>query len=202
MVFIDGANFEKKPFHFTSGNKSHKEFTDLSNPLGILLGTHTIATSFAPGTKDASPVSSDSLCYQQKRILTKGINAADTVIEVNDPTCLNEIASWEGHCADLNMIKIGKELIHYLGVSKTKPYTLQKVQRAIGEQKRSATGLMTLLINYSVPLIMVMPGSFLTFIYRTKLRNTMPMLVISTGLGSWISTARSSYLTPDRVIMG
>jgi len=127
--FIDGANFEKKPFHFTSGNKSHKEFTDLSNPLDILLGRHTIATSLAPGTKDASPVPSDSLCYQQKRILTKGINAADTVIEVNDPTCLNEIASWEGHCADLNMIKIDKELIHYLGVSKTKPYTLQKVQR-------------------------------------------------------------------------
>ncbi len=127
--FIDGTNFEKKPFHFTSGDKSHKEFTDLSNPLGILLGRHTIATSLAPGTKDASPIPSDSLCYQQKKILTKGIGAADTVIEVNDPTYLNEIASWEGHCANLNMIKIGGELIHYIGVSKTKPYTLQKVKR-------------------------------------------------------------------------
>ncbi|MDO3627515.1 hypothetical protein [Mucilaginibacter sp. BT774] len=127
--FIDGRNFEKKPFHFTSGDKSHKEFTDLSNPLGILLGRHTIATSLAQGTKDASPIPGDSLCYQQKRILTKGVGAADTVIEVNDPTYLNEIASWEGHCADLNMIKIGKELIHYIGVSTTKPYTLQKVKR-------------------------------------------------------------------------
>jgi hypothetical protein len=127
--FIDGENFEKKPFHFTSGNKSHKEFTDISNPLGILLGRHTIATSLAQGTKDASPIPSDSLCFQQKRLLIKSINAADTTIEVNDPTYLNEIASWEGHCADLNMIKIGKELIHYLGVSKTKPYTLQKVKR-------------------------------------------------------------------------
>lgn len=127
--FIDGKNFEKKPFHFTSGNKSHKEFTDVSNPLGILLGRHTITTALPPGTKDASPIPSDSLCYQQKRILVKSIGAADTVIEVNDPAYLNEIASWEGHCADLNMIKIGKELIHYLGVSKTKPYTLQKVQR-------------------------------------------------------------------------
>lgn len=127
--YIDGKDFEKKPFHFTSGNKSHKEFTDISNPLGIFLGRHTITTALAPGTKDASPVPSDSLCYQQKRILTRSINASDTLIEVNDPTYLDEIASWEGHAKSLNMIKIGKELIHYLGVSETPPYILQKVKR-------------------------------------------------------------------------
>jgi len=152
--FIDGPNFDKKPFHFTSGNKSHKEFTNLSNPLGILLGRHTIATSLAPGTKDVSPIPSDSLCYQQKRILTKTISAADTVIEVNDPTYLNEVASWEGHCADLNMIKIGKELIHYLGVSKTKPYILQKIKRgywgtkAVSHQINDTIYKLTPTINY------------------------------------------------------
>ena len=127
--YIDGVNFDKKPFHFTAGNKSHKEITDLLNPNGILLGRHTIATSLAQGTKDASPIPNDSLCYLLKRILTKSISVTDTVIEVNDPTYLEEIASWEGHCKNLNMIKIGKELIYYLGVANVKPYRLLNVKR-------------------------------------------------------------------------
>ncbi|MDR6844695.1 hypothetical protein [Flavobacterium granuli] len=127
--YIDGKNFETKPFKFTSGNKSHKEFTDISNAQGIFMGRHTIATALAPGTKDASPIPSDSLCYQQKRLLVKSISATDTIILVNDPIYLDEIASWEGHCKSLNMVKIGKELIHYLRVSKTAPYRLLNVKR-------------------------------------------------------------------------
>jgi len=127
--FIDGKDFEVKPFKFTSGNKSHKEFAEISNSKGILLGRHTINTALAPGTKDVCPIPNDSLCYQQKRILANNISATDTIIEVNDPTYLEEIASWEGHCPSLNMIKIGDELIHYLGVSEKPPYTLQNVTR-------------------------------------------------------------------------
>jgi len=127
--YIDGKNFETKPFHFSGGDKSHKEFTDISNPLGILMGRHTITTALAPGTKDASPVPSDSLCYQQKRILVKSINERDTNIAVDNPAFLDEIASWEGHSSSLNIIKIGKELIYYLGISNTPPYKLEKVKR-------------------------------------------------------------------------
>jgi len=135
--YIDGKNFEKKPFHFSGGNKSHKEFTDRSNPLGILMGRHTITTALAPGTKDASPMPSDSLCYQQKRILAKSINETDTNIVVNDPVYLNEVASWEAHCASLNIIKIGKELIHYLGVSDVPPYKLKNVTRGYWHTNKS-----------------------------------------------------------------
>ena len=136
--YIDGKDFEVKPFKFTSGNKSHKEFADMSNSKGIFLGRHTINTSLAPGTKDVCPIPSDSLCYQQKRILARDISATDTIIEVNDPTYLDEIASWEGHCPSLNMVKIGDELIHYLGVSKTPPYTLQNVTRGYWNTKASS----------------------------------------------------------------
>ena len=135
--YIDGRKFEIKPFHFTSGNKSHKEFTDISNPLGILMGRHTITTALAPGTKDASPVPSDSLCYQQKRILIKSISGMDTSIIVNDPSFLNEVASWEGHSPNLDIIKIGKELIYYSGVSDTRPYTLQNVKRGYWNTNKS-----------------------------------------------------------------
>ncbi|ETZ24820.1 hypothetical protein [Pedobacter sp. V48] len=127
--YIDGKNFGKKPIKLTSGNVSHKEFSDMAAKHGITIGRTPITNSLAPGTLDASPTPSDSLCYQQKRLLVKSISATDTVILVDDPTHLDEIASWEGHCADLNMIKIGKELIHYIGVSKDKPYRLLNVKR-------------------------------------------------------------------------
>ena len=94
--YLDGRNQEKKPFRFHSGNKSHREFADMAAAKGIMLGRVNITNSLAPGTKDASPVPSDSLCYQQKRILMKDLSPEDTVIIVDDPTYLEEIASWEG----------------------------------------------------------------------------------------------------------
>ncbi|HWW39627.1 hypothetical protein [Pedobacter sp.] len=127
--YIDGRNFEKKPLKFTSGNKSQKELAEMAAKYGIVIGRTPISNSLAPGTKDASPIPSDSLCYQQKRLLAKNISAADTIITVDDPTHLEEIASWEGHTKSLNMIKIGKELIHYQGISDTKPYRLLNVKR-------------------------------------------------------------------------
>jgi hypothetical protein len=127
--YIDGRNFEKKPLKMAAGAKSHKELSEIAARLGIIIGRTPITTALAPGTKDASPFPSDSLCYQQKRLLTKSIGASDTLIFVNDPQYLDEIASWEGHCKNLNMIKIGKELIHYLGVSKEAPYRLLNVKR-------------------------------------------------------------------------
>lgn len=127
--FIDGADFSKKPIRRTAGNLSHKAFSNLAAARGLIIGRTTITNSLAPGTLDASPVPSDSLCYQQKRVLAKSIGETDTIIIVDDPTHLEEIASWEGHCTNLNMIKIGKELIHYLGVSEQRPYRLLNVKR-------------------------------------------------------------------------
>jgi len=126
--YIDGSSFERKPLRFSSGNKSHREFTDLTNRHGIFVGRHTITTALPKGTKDASPLPSDSLCYQIRRILSKGISADDTSIEVNNPLYLDEIGSWEGHGPGLNMIRIGKELIHYKGISSSFPYRLLNVK--------------------------------------------------------------------------
>lgn len=152
--YIDGPGFEKKPFHFTSGDKSHKEFADLLSEKEIMLGRHTINTSLAEGTKDVSPIPNDSLCYQIRRVLVQDISATDTEIEVKDPLHLDEIASWEGHCENLNMIKIGKELIHYLGISETAPYVLQNVSRgywgteASGHQAHDTIYKLQVTINY------------------------------------------------------
>lgn len=127
--YIDGEDFSRKPFKMASGNLSHREFARLAAEKGLMFGRTNITNSLAPGTKDVFPVPTDSLCFQQKKILTKAINATDTVIEIDDPTYMEEIASWEGHCKELNMVKIGDELIHYLGVSTTKSYRLLNVTR-------------------------------------------------------------------------
>ena len=133
--YIDGKDFSKKPFTSVSGNLSHKEYTQKAQEKNILVGRACITNSLAPGTKDASPIPSDSLCYQQKRLLMNEISPTDTIITVNNPKYLDEVASWEGHCENLNMIKIGKELIHYLGVSDTKPYRLLNVTRGYWNTK-------------------------------------------------------------------
>ena len=127
--YLDGRDFERKPFRFESGDKSHKEFADEAAKIGLMLGRVCITNSLAPRTKDVSPYPSDSLLSQQKRILMNDLSPEDTVILVNDPTYLDEIASWEGHCEELNMVKIGKELIHYLGVTDEAPYRLKNVTR-------------------------------------------------------------------------
>lgn len=127
--YLDGVNHERKPFHLTAGDLSHREYADLLAKDGLILGRTSITNSMAPGTKDCSPVPSDSACIQHRRFLAERMSEADTLIYIDDPTHLEEIACWEGHCKELNMVKIGKELIHYLGVSTTKPYRLLNVTR-------------------------------------------------------------------------
>jgi hypothetical protein len=135
--YIDGENFEKKPIKLNSGALSHREYADLAAKFGISIGRTTITTALAPGTRDVSPVPSDSIWYQQKHLLARTIDAKDTMVYVNDPTYLDEIASWEGHSKELNMVKIGKELIHYQDVSETAPYRLLKVTRGYWNTEKS-----------------------------------------------------------------
>ena len=127
--FLDGRDHARKPYHFTSGDLSHREYADLLKQDGLILGRTTITNSLAPGTKDCSPVPSDSACILQRRTLTQDLDETDTLIYVDDPTHLEEISCWEGHCPELNMVRIGKELIHYLGITDTAPYRLKKVTR-------------------------------------------------------------------------
>lgn len=125
----DNGNIPVK-IPFTTGKESIKEFTDKANAKGIVFGLHTLLDFLQPGiSSDVSPVPNDSLCYLQKRILERNISATDTDIVINNPAYLDEVAGWEGHPKDANMVRIGKELIHYMGVSKTVPYTLLHVKR-------------------------------------------------------------------------
>jgi alpha-N-arabinofuranosidase len=115
---------------FSTGKKTISEFTNAAGEKGVAFGLHTLQDFLQHGiSSDVSPVPNDSLCYLQKRKLGNGISAADTVIVVDNPDYLDEIAGWEGHPLDANIIKIGKELIYYDGVSKAKPFVLKNVRR-------------------------------------------------------------------------
>lgn len=127
--FIDGPQHENKRYHFTDKDLSTREYADLLARDGLILGRTCISNAMAPGTKDCSPVPSDSICILHRRFLTADLSETDTMIYIDNPDYLDEIACWEGHTKELNMVKIGKELIHYLGVTKEKPYRLLKVKR-------------------------------------------------------------------------
>lgn len=127
--FLDGPNHENKRYHFTNGDISTREYADRLAKEGLILGRTSISNSLASGTKDCSPVPSDSICILHRRFLTEDLSDTDTLVYVDDPTHLQEVACWEGHDKQLNMVKIGKELIHYLGVTKEKPYRLMNVTR-------------------------------------------------------------------------
>lgn len=112
---------------FTSGPRSIGEFTREANAAGIAFGLHTLQNFLQHRvSSDVSPVPNDSLCYLQKRVLAGGVGPSDTDIRVDDPRFLDETAGWEGHPADANMVRIGKELIRYSGVGNN---TLLHVQR-------------------------------------------------------------------------
>lgn len=113
-----------------------KHFAEQTNKLGIFFGLHTLNNFLQPHvSSDVSPVPSDSLCVLLRKKLINNINAIDTSIVIDDATYMSEYGGWEGHTT--NVIKIGKEIIYYKGVSDSKPYTLQNVKR--GFWKTNAT---------------------------------------------------------------
>lgn len=121
---------------FSTGKTTIKEFTDQTNKQGILFGLHTLNNFLQSNiSSDVSPVPNDSLCVLLRKKLSKNIDANDTNIVIDDAQYMDEYGGWEGH--PTNIIKIGKELIYYKGITDTKPYTLQNVKR--GFWKTNAT---------------------------------------------------------------
>lgn len=126
--YIDGRENERKTFRFSDKDLSHREYADLLAKEGLFLGRTNNTTSLVPGTKDCSPVPSDSLCVLLRHYLSADVSESDTLIYVDAPDYLNEVNASEIFCP-LNIMKIGKELIHFKGVSNEKPYRLLNVDR-------------------------------------------------------------------------
>lgn len=104
---------------------------------GIRYGLHTLCEFLQPGgNSDVAPVPSDSLSIMMRTVLTKDLSANDTMIYVADTSFFNEFGGWEGN--HTNVLKIGKELIEYNGITTTKPYYFLHVKRGFhGTVKQS-----------------------------------------------------------------
>ncbi len=128
-------NFDNKWGHnrvgFTGGGAATvPEYGARLKAEGIRYGLHTLCEFLQPGNNShVAPVPSDSLAIMQRTRITKALSAADTVITLEDTCYLNEFGGWEGN--HTNVLKIGKELIEYDGVSTTYPYTLQNIRRGL-----------------------------------------------------------------------
>jgi hypothetical protein len=95
---------------------------------GIRWGLHTLCEFLQPGrNSDVAPVPSDSLGIMMRTTLSQALSVDDTVIAVVDTLYFNEFGGWEGN--HTNVLKIGKELIAYDGITTTRPYVFLHVKR-------------------------------------------------------------------------
>ncbi len=116
-----------KKINFSDATMSIADYTRQTNRHDIAYGLHTLCEFLQSYNSDVSPVPSDSLIVLYSTLLDKNISATDTIIYVTDTTFLNEYGGWEGN--QTNVLKLGKELIEYNGVTTTLPYTLRHVKR-------------------------------------------------------------------------
>ena len=126
--YVNPANrWADKMISYGGKQISIAEFTKMTNEAGIAYGLHTLCEFLQPHCSDVSPIPNDSLCMVLKTTITHDLNASQTDICVADTSWLNEWGTW--HCNKLNVLKLGKELLTYEGVTTTRPYTLKGVKR-------------------------------------------------------------------------
>ncbi|QJB31912.1 hypothetical protein HF329_11475 [Chitinophaga oryzae] len=151
---------------------------------GIRYGLHTLCEFLQPGdNSDVSPVPSDSLTIMQRTTITKDIMPEDTVITVADTAYFNEFGGWEGN--HTNVLKIGKELIEYDGITRTPPYTFLKVKRgfhgtARGSYKAGAT------------IVKLQPNCYRGFAPDMHLQD-----VYADYYGKWLTAGGMDYIDFD-----
>lgn len=106
------------------------EYGALMQKNGIRYGLHTLCEFLQPNNNsDVAPVPSDSLVIMQRTTITKDISESDTIITIADTAHFNEFGGWEGN--HTNVLKIGKELIGYNGVTTGRPYTFLHLKRGL-----------------------------------------------------------------------
>jgi hypothetical protein len=105
-----------------------REFTEETNKHGIRYGLHTLCMFTQPHSSDVTPVPNEHLQTVLRTKIAQDITPTDTVITVTDPSYLAEKGTWHGG-PDGNVLRIGKELLTYDGISSTAPYTLLHIKR-------------------------------------------------------------------------
>ncbi|SMO76722.1 hypothetical protein [Solitalea koreensis] len=174
-----------KKISFSGGQAmSIPEFGNLMQKNGIRYGLHTLCEFLQPNkNSDVSPVPSDSLAIMMRTSITKNLSSTDTIITVADTSYFNEFGGWEGN--HTNVLKIGKELIEYNGITKTKPYTFLHVKRGFHGTKQGAYATGTTIVK-------LQPNCYHGFAPDMNLQE-----VYADYYGKWLTEGGMDYIDFD-----
>jgi hypothetical protein len=151
---------------------------------GIRYGLHTLCEFLQPNNNsDVAPVPSDSLAIMQRSFTAKNISASDTIIIVTDTAHFNEFGGWEGN--QTNVLKIGKELIEYDGITTTKPYTFLHVKRGLYGTHKGSYSAGTMIVK-------LQPNCYQGFAPNMDLQK-----VYADYYGKWLTEGGMDYIDFD-----
>lgn len=151
---------------------------------GIRYGLHTLCEFLQPdNNSDVAPVPSDSLAIMQRTSITKNLTDQDTVITVADRAYFNEFGGWEGN--HTNVLKIGKELIEYNGISESRPYTFLHIKRGLYGTKRGT-------YKKGTTIVKLQPNCYRGFVPDMNLQK-----VYADYYGKWLTEGGMDYIDFD-----
>ena len=160
------------------------EYGALMKKNGIRYGLHTLCEFLQPdNNSDVAPVPSDSLAIMQRTNITKDLTEQDTIITVADKAYFNEFGGWEGN--HTNVLKIGKELIEYNGITATEPYTFLHVKRGLYGTKKGS-------FKKGTTIVKLQPNCYRGFAPDMNLQN-----VYADYYGKWLTEGGMDYIDFD-----
>lgn len=175
----------KKGIHF-SGQKTMTipAYGKELQSRGLRYGLHTLCEFLQPdNNSDVSPVPSDSLAIMQRTVITKDITPEDSIITVADTAFFNEFGGWEGN--HTNVLKIGKELIEYDGITTQKPYTFLKIKRGFHHTTRGR-------FKAGTRIVKLQPNCYHGFAPNMELQD-----VYADYYGKWLTQGHMDYIDFD-----
>jgi hypothetical protein len=127
--YIDPSNHWDGPLvRFADGRRmTIREFTDQTRQHGILYGLHTLCMFVQTKSSDVHPVPNEHFQTVLRTKLAGALSPTDTAITVTDASFLAEKGTW--HDNNMNVLRIGTELLTYDGITSAPPWTLQNVKR-------------------------------------------------------------------------
>ncbi|WP_147243561.1 hypothetical protein [Chitinophaga flava] len=159
-------------------------FGALMQQQGIRYGLHTLCEFLQPDdNSDVAPVPNDNLAIMQRTVITKDLLPEDTIIAVADTAYFNEFGGWEGN--HTNVLKIGKELIEYEGITHTFPYTFLKVKRGFHHTVKGT-------YKAGTTIVKLQPNCYRGFAPDLKLQD-----VYADYYGKWLTEGKMDYIDFD-----
>lgn len=136
--YMDPADhWDGELVRFADGRRmTIREFTDETRRHGIRYGLHTLCMYIQTKSSDVHPVPNEHLQTVLRTRLAGALSSMDAAITVTVPSFLAEKGTYDDN--NMNVLRIGTELLTYDGITTSPPYTLKNVKRGQFGTKASA----------------------------------------------------------------